>query len=93
MAEDIENLPNCVKSLKEKYGKFSGMAYCAGVVGLNSLKAITYEYAKKIFDINYFSPLMMIKGIADKRNNIGKGTSIVCISSAGTFWHKGSKYL
>lgn len=86
LAEDIENLPNYVKSLKEKYGKFSGMAYCAGVVGLNPLKAITYEYAKKIFDINYFSPLMMIKGIADKRNNIsseskGYHTSIVCVSS------------
>ena len=83
LVEDIENLPNYVKSLKEKYGKFSGMAYCAGVNGLNPLKAITYEYAKKIFDINYFSPLMMIKGVVDKRNNIGKGTSIVCISSAG----------
>lgn len=86
LAEDIENLPNYVKNLKEKYGKFSGMAYCAGVVGLNPLKAITYEYAKKIFDINYFSPLMMIKGIADKRNNIsseskGYHTSIVCVSS------------
>lgn len=81
LAEDIENLPNYVKSLKEKYGKFSGMAYCAGIVGLNPLKAITYEYAKKIFDINYFSPLMMIKAMTDKRNNIGKGTSIVCVSS------------
>lgn len=84
LAEDIENLPNYVKNLKEKYGKFSGMAYCAGVVGLNPLKAITYEYAKNIFDINYFSPLMMIKGIADKRNNVSGGstyTSIVCVSS------------
>lgn len=81
LAEDIENLPHYVKSLKDKYGKFSGLAYCAGVVGLNPLKAISYEYAKKVFDINYFSPLMMIKGIADKRNNIGKGTSIVCVSS------------
>ena len=81
LVEDIENLPNYVKSLKEKYGKFSGMAYCAGVNGLNPIKAITYEYAKEIFDINYFSPLMMIKGMVDKRNNIGKGTSIVSVSS------------
>ena len=90
LAEDIENLPHYVKSLKEKYGKFSGLAYCAGVSALNPLKAISYEYAKKVFDINYFSPLLMIKGIADKRNNVGKGTSIVCISSAdASFGTKG----
>lgn len=28
---------------------------------------------------------MMVKGIADKRNNIGKGTSIVCISSMAAY--------
>lgn len=82
LADDIENLPNYVKSLKEKYGKFSGLAYCAGISALCALKGTTYQYAKEIFDINYFAPLMMIKGVADKRNNIGKGTSIVCISSA-----------
>lgn len=81
LAEDIEGLPKYVKSLKEKYGKFSGMAYCAGVSALNPLRAITYEYIKNIFDINYFAPIMMIKAIADKRNNVGYGTSIVSISS------------
>lgn len=86
LAQDIENLPNYVKSLKDKYGKFSGLACCAGIAALNPLKAITYEYAKIIFDINYFSPLMMIKAITDKRNSIGKGTSIVCISSADAFF-------
>lgn len=82
LAVDIENLPNYVKSLKDKYDKFSGLAYCAGISALCALRGTTYSYAKEVFDINYFSPLMMIKGVADKRNNIGKGTSIVCISSA-----------
>lgn len=82
LAVDIENLPNDVKSLKDKYGKFSGLAYCAGISALCALRGTTYSYAKEVFDINYFAPLMMIKGVADKRNNIGKGTSIVCISSA-----------
>lgn len=81
LTEDIEGLPKYVKSLKEKYGKFSGMAYCAGVTALNPLRTITYEYLTNIFDINYFAPIMMIKSIGDKRNNIGLGTSIVTISS------------
>lgn len=81
LTEDIEGLPKYVKSLKEKYGKFSGMAYCAGVSAVNPLRTITYEYLTNIFDINYFAPIMMIKSVGDKRNNIGLGTSIVTISS------------
>lgn len=81
LTEDIEGLPKYVKSLKEKYGKFSGMAYCAGVSSINPLRTITYEYLTNIFDINYFAPIMMIKSVGDKRNNIGLGTSIVTISS------------
>ena len=81
LTEDIEGLPKYVESLKEKYGKFSGMAYCAGVTALNPLRTITYEYLTNIFNINYFAPIMMIKSIGDKRNNVGLGTSIVTISS------------
>ena len=81
LAEDIEGLPRYVKELKEKYGKFSGMAYCAGVSGINPIKIMSYEYAKNIFDINYFAPLLMTKGVTDKRNNIGLGTSLVFLSS------------
>ncbi len=81
LTQDIENLPNYVKSLKDKYSKFSGMAYCAGIGDINPLYTITYETIKKIFDINYVAPILMTKGVADRRNNIGKGCSIVYISS------------
>ena len=36
---------------------------------------------KKLFDINYFAPIFMAKGFADKRNNIGEGASAVFIAS------------
>ena len=81
LTEDIENLPKYVRELKEKYGKFSGMAYCAGISALNPLRAISYEYARNVFDINYFVPIFMTKGFIDRRNNIGNGSSCVYISS------------
>ena len=37
---------------------------------------------KKIFDTNYFAPIFMIKGFADKDNNTGNRASIVVIASA-----------
>ena len=83
LTEDIEGLPAFVKYLKEKYGKFQGMAYCAGLGGIHPLRMIDMETMQKIFAINYFVPVFLVKGFADKRNNNGKGTSIVCIASAG----------
>ena len=82
LTEDIESLPKYVKELKEKYGKFSGMAYCAGITNVVPLKALTLESVDKVFDIDYKAPIFMTKGFFDKRNNIGSGTSVVLISSA-----------
>lgn len=81
LADDIDGLPKYIRSLKEKYGRFSGMAYCAGVSGVCPEMSMTYDYAKSLFDINYFAPLLTTKGVADKRNNIGRGTSLVFLSS------------
>lgn len=81
LAEDIEGLPAYVKTLKDKYGKFQGMAYCAGIAALQPLQSLDYELLRKIFDINYFVPIQMVKGVADKRYNVGAGTAIVAIAS------------
>ncbi len=83
LTEDIENLPLYVKELKNKYGKFQGMALCAGIGILASLQSLDAVLLKKTFDINYFSPLFMTKGFADRRNNNGTGSAVVAISSVG----------
>ncbi len=83
LTEDIAGLPAYVKTLKEKYGKFQGLAYCAGIGRIQPLKAIDWEYMQRIFGVNYFAPVFMAKGFADKRNNNGRGSSIVCIASGG----------
>lgn len=81
LTENIEGLPQYVKSLKEKYGKFSGMAYCAGISMVNSFQLLEYSDYMNLFKIGYFAPMLMTKGIVDRRNNIGKGFSLVFISS------------
>lgn len=83
LTENIAGLPAYVKQLKDKYGKFQGMAYCAGLGGIQPLRAVDLDTIHKVFDINYFVPVFLAKGFADKRNNCGAGSSIVCIASAG----------
>ena len=83
LAEDIGGLPAYVKALREKYGKFQGMAYCAGLPCINPLRAVDYEEIQRIFAANYFAAVFMAKGFADKRNNMGAGSSMVFMASRG----------
>lgn len=53
LAEDIEGLPNYIKELKNKYGKFTGLAYCAGICQVNPLQTLNYNEMKTLFDIDY----------------------------------------
>ncbi len=81
LAEDIADLPKYMKSLKDKYGKLSGLAYCAGVAKISPLQCLDYEGLKKMYDINTFAPIMMLKGFADRRVNAGKGSACVLFAS------------
>ena len=81
LAEDIADLPKYMKSLKDKYGKLSGLAYCAGIDEIVPLRALDLGDMQKLFAIDYFAPIFMAKGFADKRINNGRGSAAVFISS------------
>ena len=81
LAEDIAGLPAWIKSLKDKYGKFQGMACCAGIGTLLSLQSMDIDAIKQTFDVNYFSAVFLAKGFADRRVNNGKGSAVVAIAS------------
>ncbi len=83
LTDDLAGLPQYVKSLREKYGKFQGMAYCAGIGNIMPLRAVELEAIRRVFDINYLAPVFMAKGLADKRNNNGAKTAMVFIASSG----------
>lgn len=81
LTEDIENIPNYLKKLVGKYGKFNGLVSCAGVTEVRPLRALDLSSMKKLFDINYFAPIFLAKGFADKLVNAGNGSSFVAIGS------------
>lgn len=85
LTANIEDLSSYVKKLKEKYGKFSGMVYCAGVVPIQPLAITDLDTVQDALNINYLAPVFLAKGLADKRNNIGAGTSMVFLSSAAAY--------
>ena len=82
LTEDVQGLPAYVKSLKDKYGKFSGLAYCAGITLNQPLQMKDYQTSRHLFDIDYFAPMFFAKAFGDRRNTVGRGTSMVFVSSA-----------
>lgn len=89
LAEGIQDLPTYVKGLKGKYGKFKGMAYCAGIGEISPFQLWDYDKERKFFDVNYFAPLAMLKGIADRRNNVGDGACVFIASASALLADKG----
>lgn len=80
LSSDIEELPDFVKSLAEKYGKFSGYVHAAGVLNPCPLGVFDYADALKDFNTNLFSAVMLTKGISMKKCRQDK-LNIVYISS------------
>lgn len=83
LTADIGQLPAYVKQLREKYGKFRGMAICHGITKVMPMQLMDNSDLHGLFDCDYFSPMMLAKGFVDRRNNTGRGASLVSISSLG----------
>ena len=81
LSGDMGDLPDWIYDLSKKYGKLKGIILSAGVQQIVPLKALDIKRAQEVFDLNYFSPLFLAKGFADKRVNLGRGSSILFISS------------
>ena len=79
---DMDALPLWITLLKERYGKLGGLVCCAGHAGIMPLREYSRPEAGRLFDIHFHVPLLLTKGFADRRNNIGPGSSIVFLSSA-----------
>ncbi|MDO5774806.1 MAG: SDR family oxidoreductase [Spirochaetales bacterium] len=85
LCEHLSDMSLFLQDLKEKYGKFTGLAYCAGAILLKPASATSYDEGLNLFNINYFAPVMMLKSFCDKRICIGRGASAVAVASADAF--------
>lgn len=90
LTEDMDSLPQWVRGLVRQYGKLRGLVCSAGIADPMSLQTLDLALARKLFDINYFSPLLLAQGFADRRVNTGPGAAMVFITSyAGQYPGRG----
>jgi NAD(P)-dependent dehydrogenase (short-subunit alcohol dehydrogenase family) len=77
-----DGLDKWTVKLSKKYGKLNGLVLSAGVQQITPISSpFSVEKSKELFEINYFSSINITKGFCDRRANIGKGSSVVILSS------------
>ncbi|MBZ7933995.1 SDR family NAD(P)-dependent oxidoreductase [Campylobacter molothri] len=73
-------IKNLIDDIVKEYGKINAMAYFSGISCVKPLRMVDLEEAKKVFDVNFFSCLELLKCLYDKRKS--ENLSAVLISSA-----------
>lgn len=75
-----EDIKNIFIYSKQNSLKFNGLVHCAGVSCVMPIKVLAKETLQKIFDVNYFSFVDLVKEFA-KKTNSENGSSIVTTSA------------
>ena len=66
--------------LLEYTPELNGFAGCAGIAAMQPFQFIDADKMKQVFEINFFGPVMLVKALM-KKKKLGKGSSIVFVSS------------
>lgn len=82
LKREMELLPSWVVELRGRYGKLRGFVHSAGVTLTSPLREYDLTVARDIFDVNFHAAMLVAKGFADRRNNMGNGASMVFIAAA-----------
>lgn len=79
---EINGLDKRFLDIAKKYGSFDGAVLSAGIQQIAPITSVlSVESAIKLFNINYFGNLQILKGLIDKRAKSNNGASFVWISS------------
>lgn len=89
LTEDMEGLPAWVQTLAKKYGRLWGLACSAGIAIMDTVRTFDLNASRALFDINFNVPLLLAKGMADRRVHIKGGSILFMSSAAALFPEKG----
>ncbi len=80
---NLESIEGLVKSIVHEQGKIDGLVYAAGVNSAMPLNAFKPENVQRIFKINYFAFIEIVRQIC-RRGHFNEGMRIVGISSVAS---------
>lgn len=81
LATDLEQLPGWVIGLVARHGPLKGLMHAAGAVKIEPLRAYSLDEARKLFDLNFFSGLLLAKAFSRKGSFAESGAALLFCSS------------
>lgn len=89
LGEDMGALPEWVKDLAKKYGRLWGLVCCAGLAAMDTGRTFDLGVSRSLFDINFNAPVLLAKGMMDRRAHSKGGAILFMSSAAAVFPEKG----
>ncbi|WP_241159680.1 SDR family oxidoreductase [Desulfovibrio sp. ZJ200] len=86
---ELESLPQWVAALRQKYGRLWGLIHAAGEGRLDSIACFELAEAKRHHDLNFFAPMQLARGFADRRNFLKGGAMLFLSSASAVYPEKG----
>ncbi len=81
LAKDLEQLPGWVAGLVARHGQLKGLMHAAGAIKIEPLRTYSLNEARKLFDLNFFSGLLLAKAFSRKGSFAESGASLLFCSS------------
>ena len=81
----MEELPAWLRDLAKMYGRFWGLVCSAGMASMDSVRTFSLEASRDLFDLNFNVPMLLAKGMADRRIH-AKGGALLFISSVAALY-------
>lgn len=81
LAKAPYKLDSWVVDLAAKHGAFRGAVLAAGIQSIGPLRTYSPQKANEVLETNLVATQWLTKGLIHRRANVGKGTSIVIVSS------------
>jgi len=81
LSTDLERLPGWVDALVARHGPLKGLMHAAGAIKIVPLRAYSLDEARKLFDLNFFSGLLLAKAFSRKGSFAESGASLLFCSS------------
>ena len=78
---DIDQLQKWIIEIVNKYGKLKALVLCAGLRYTRPLKSVSYEASLKLFNLNYFSEIQLMKAFSSRMVSCDNDPNIVVVSS------------
>lgn len=85
LVSSMEELPAWLRDLAKKHGRFWGLVCSAGMASMDSVRTFSLGASRELFDLNFNVPMLLAKGMADRRIH-AKGGALLFISSVAALY-------